>query len=82
MKRHRLAQVSLFFLAILLLLAWDRPLHAAIIVVLLGVQLVLMLRLLRDPRRHAPWYNATGTTLYVLGMLVCAFALLAGKAGA
>ena len=29
-----------------------------------------MLRLLRDPRRHAPWYNATGTTLYVLGMLV------------
>jgi chlorophyll synthase len=68
--------------AILLLLSWGRPIHAAIIVVLLGAQLMLMLRLLRDPRRHAPWYNATGTSLYVLGMLVCAFALLAGKAGA
>ena len=27
--------------------------------------------------RAAPWYNATGTTLYVLGMLVAAFALRA-----
>ena len=34
-----------------------------------------MARLLRDPRASAPWYNATGVTLYVLGMLVCAFAL-------
>jgi chlorophyll synthase len=34
-----------------------------------------MARLLRDPRTLAPWYNATGVTLYVLGMLVCAFAL-------
>lgn len=28
-----------------------------------------------EPRRKAPWYNATGTTLYVLGMLVAAFGL-------
>jgi chlorophyll synthase len=34
-----------------------------------------MLRLLDDPRGRAPWYNATGTTLYVLGMLSTAFAL-------
>lgn len=68
--------------AIVLLLIWERPVHAAIIVVLLGAQLMLMLRLLRDPRRNAPWYNATGTSLYVLGMLVCAFALLAGREGA
>jgi chlorophyll synthase len=57
------------------LLAWDRPLHAGAIAVLLGVQGVLMLRLLSDPKRWAAWYNATGTTLYVLGMAVAAFAL-------
>ena len=34
-----------------------------------------MRRLLTDPRQHAPWYNATGTTLYVIGMLVSAFAV-------
>ena len=35
-----------------------------------------MLRLLRDPKAYAPWYNATGTTLYVIGMMVTAFALV------
>jgi chlorophyll synthase len=34
-----------------------------------------MLRLLAQPRERAPWYNATGTSLYVIGMLVAAFAL-------
>ncbi len=34
-----------------------------------------MVRLLRDPREFAPWYNATGTSLYVLGMLIAAFAV-------
>ena len=43
--------------------------------VLLLAQLALMRVLLQDPREQAPWYNATGTTLYVLGMLVGAFAL-------
>ena len=32
-------------------------------------------RLLKNPRGEAIFYNATGTTLYVLGMLVAAFAL-------
>ena len=36
---------------------------------------MLMVRLLRDPKQYAPWYNATGTTLYVIGMLVSAFAV-------
>ena len=27
-----------------------------------------------EPRELAPWYNATRTTLYVIGMLVSAFA--------
>ena len=58
-----------------LLLYWRMPVHACIVVALLTAQLVLMLRLLDDPRGRAPWYNATGTTLYVLGMLATAFAL-------
>ncbi len=58
-----------------LLLAWGRGAHAAVLAALLVVQVVLMLRLLRRPRELAPWYNATGVTLYVLGMLVSAFAV-------
>lgn len=58
-----------------LLLAWGFAAHAAAVALLLAVQGALMARLLRDPRAQAPWYNATGTTLYVLGMLVAAFAL-------
>jgi chlorophyll synthase len=55
-----------------LLVAWGRPGHAALIAIGLGAQALAMRRLLRDPRRFAPWYNATGTTLFVLGMLVAA----------
>ena len=43
----------------------------------LAVQGYCMARLLRDPRGLAPWYNATGVSLYVLGMLAAAFALAA-----
>jgi len=67
-----------------LLALWDRPGHAAAVAGLLAVQLVLMRRLLQSPRERAAWYNATGTSLYVLGMLVGAFALrqvLPGVAG-
>lgn len=60
---------------IALLLMWGRPLHATIVTVLLIAQLALMYRLLASPRERAPWYNATGTSLYVLGMLVGAVAL-------
>jgi chlorophyll synthase len=59
----------------MLLAAWGHMLSAVIVAVLLGGQLALMRRLLSDPRRHAPWYNATGTTLYVLGMLAAALGL-------
>jgi len=34
-----------------------------------------MRRLLANPRERAPWYNGTGVTLYVIGMLISAFAL-------
>lgn len=62
---------------IVLLLLWGRPFHAGIVLLLLLVQFLLMIRLLEQPREKAPWYNATGTTLYVLGMLVSAFAVRA-----
>jgi chlorophyll/bacteriochlorophyll a synthase len=65
-----------------LLLSWGRPVHAGVITVLLMAQLGLMPRLLRDPRTQAPWYNATGTSLYVIGMLICAFALRIAADGA
>ena len=38
-------------------------------------QLLAMRVLLRDPRGRAPWYNGTGVTLYVAGMMVAALAL-------
>ena len=63
-----------------LLYSWDRPGHALAVALLLLAQLGLMARLLQRPRDLAPWYNATGVTLYVLGMLVSAFALRAAGA--
>lgn len=58
---------------VLLLAAWDRPAHAAAIAVMIAAQLFLMRRLLTEPARLAPWYNATGVLLFVIGMLVSAF---------
>ncbi|MDR7036333.1 chlorophyll synthase [Methylobacterium sp. BE186] len=60
---------------VLCLLAWQRPWHAGTVALLLLGQLVLMRALLAAPRAKAAWYNGTGTTLYVIGMLVAAFAL-------
>jgi chlorophyll synthase len=58
-----------------LLASWQAASYALAVATLLAVQLVLMWRLLRDPHRYAAWYNATGTSAYVLGMLLSAFAL-------
>jgi chlorophyll synthase len=58
-----------------LLLAWGRAPQATAVAVLLGIQLLLMRRLLVNPRERAPWYNGTGVTLFVAGMMVTAFAL-------
>jgi len=65
------------FVVVALLLHWGRPAHAAAIAGLLAAQFWLMGRLLKDPHGRAAWYNATGTTLYVAGMLVAAFGLRA-----
>jgi chlorophyll synthase len=58
-----------------LLVSWGRPFHAAAVAFSVVFQCVLMARLLSDPRKFAPWFNATGTLLYVLGMLVSGFAI-------
>ncbi len=57
------------------LIAWGRPCYANLIGLSLAFQFFLMNRLLKNPKEQAIFYNATGTTLYVLGMLVAAFAL-------
>lgn len=77
----RAARVACFVMAgaqalvIALLFQWGHALSAAIVAALLLGQLFLMARLLKDPARFAPWYNATGVTLYVLGMLASALGL-------
>jgi chlorophyll synthase len=60
---------------IALLLIWGRPWHALAIAVALLAQFAAMRVLMRDPKAKAPWYNGTGVTLYVLGMMIAAFAV-------
>ena len=62
-------------IVVLLLVLWDRAGFAAVIGAGMLLQLWAMRRLLSDPKGLAPWYNGTGVTLYVLGMLVAAFAV-------
>ena len=63
-------------LAVLFIMLFTHHQITGVIVTgLVCVQMFLMLELLERPRERAIWYNATGTTLYVTGMLVCAFAL-------
>jgi chlorophyll synthase len=54
---------------------WHHPLTALAITALAVFQIALMVDLLDNPKARAIWYNATGTTLYVSGMLIAAFAL-------
>ncbi|MCA2980174.1 MAG: chlorophyll synthase ChlG [Myxococcaceae bacterium] len=60
-----------------MLLKQGQPVHAAIVLGVLLAQVALMPMLVRNPRRRAPLYNATGTTLYVSGMMTSAFAMRA-----
>jgi chlorophyll synthase len=58
-----------------LLLTWQRPIYAAAVAALLVAQIFLMMHLCKRPRERAPWYNGTGITAYVAGMLLSSFAL-------
>jgi chlorophyll synthase len=58
-----------------LLISWGAKFSGALVILSIGAQILLMQRLMSDPAKHAPFYNATGTTLYVLGMLTAAIGL-------
>ena len=58
-----------------LLWSWGHYIIAGVVAAFIIGQLGLMARLLRDPLKYTPWYNATGTSLYVFGMLASAFGL-------
>ncbi len=68
--------------AALLLFAWDRPMHAAALVLLMGVQQAMMPVFLRAPVQKALWYSGFGVPFSVLGMMVCAHAVRSMGAGA
>ncbi|HYW49973.1 MAG TPA: chlorophyll synthase ChlG [Gemmatimonadaceae bacterium] len=61
--------------ATLLLFAWNRPMHAVVLLVLIAVQQVMMPTFLRAPVQKALWYSGFGVPFSVLGMMVCAHAL-------
>jgi chlorophyll/bacteriochlorophyll a synthase len=60
-----------------MLLTQGKPTHAAIVAGVLLGQVALMPMLVRNPLKRAPLYNATGTTLYVSGMMTSALAMRA-----
>jgi len=80
---ERAARVACWIMAmpqvavIALMVMWNKPIYGAAIALVLAGQLWAMTVLLRDPKALAPWYNGTGITLYVSGMMIAAFALRA-----
>jgi len=60
---------------VLMLIHWQRPVHALAIVGLMALQLVLMDRFLQSPVQRALEYSGFGVPLFVAGMMVSAFAL-------
>ncbi|OYX64145.1 MAG: bacteriochlorophyll/chlorophyll synthetase [Novosphingobium sp. 32-60-15] len=62
-------------IVVALMLAWGHVISATVVSVFLVVQLGLMPRLVSAPARNAPWYNATGVSLYVLGMMAASLGL-------
>ena len=59
---------------IVLLTLWRQPIAAAVVLLALALQIVLMVRFLRDPVGRATWYSGFGVTLYVSGMMASAVA--------
>ena len=58
-----------------LLAGWQQPWHAAGVAALMLAQVLMMKRFLADPMRRAIFYSGFGVPLFVVGMLVSAFAL-------
>ena len=80
----RAALVACLFMAlpqigvVALLASLGRTVESISVLVLVLAQTTLMRRLLRSPAKLAPWYNATGTSLFVIGMVIAAFAIRPG----
>jgi chlorophyll synthase len=55
---------------------------AGIVAALVLAQFAVMPRFVRQPREMAPFYNKTGISFYVLGMMVSAVAVRSLSAGA
>jgi chlorophyll/bacteriochlorophyll a synthase len=68
--------MALAQIAVIALLVWQGiTLSAVIVGLFVAIQIGLMVRLVSDPAKFAPWYNATGVSLYVFGMLAAALGL-------
>ena len=78
---RRAARVACLFMLLpqlmvtLLLIRWGLTPFALVVSVVVVAQLLAMRKLLRDPKQFAPWYNATGVSLYVSGMMAVAVGL-------
>ena len=78
---RRAAHVACLFMLLpqlmvtLLLIRWGLTPFALVVSVVVVAQLLAMRKLLRDPKQFAPWYNATGVSLYVSGMMTVAVGL-------
>ncbi|MEL0307059.1 MAG: UbiA family prenyltransferase, partial [Halieaceae bacterium] len=79
--RERAAWVACLFMllpqlvVIGLLIEWQLLPSAAAVTGVVVAQMLAMKKLLTDPKQLAPWYNATGVSLYVLGMMGTAIGL-------
>ena len=60
---------------VLCLTVWGRPAHALGVAALMLLQLAMMDHFLQQPSERARWYSGFGVPLFVIGMLVSAFAL-------
>ena len=58
-----------------LLVAWDRPIQAAVVAALLTGQAAMMARFLQKPVERALWYSGFGIPLFVSGMMASAIAV-------
>jgi chlorophyll/bacteriochlorophyll a synthase len=60
---------------ILLLMQAGLMTGATLVSAVLALQVLCMIRFLRDPEGRAVWYSAVGVGLYVSGMMACAISL-------
>jgi len=58
-----------------LLATWGLTFYAALVAFSVACQFLFMQKLIANPAKEAPFYNATGVSLYVLGMLTAAIGL-------